>query len=99
MTQEAHEHHTVHFYANEKSLFTTVAGFLGKALLDGQPAILIATEAHRTPILEYLKDLLIDVDKAQRAGNLIFVDAHLALSTFMVDQVPETAASEASVGA
>jgi hypothetical protein len=99
MTQEVHEHHTVHFYENEKSLFATVAGFLGKALIDGQPAILIATEAHRTPILEYLKGLLIDVDKAQRAGDLILVDAHRALSTFMVDQEPDAAAFEASVGA
>ncbi|HWW87369.1 MAG TPA: MEDS domain-containing protein [Vicinamibacterales bacterium] len=98
MTQEAHEHHTVHFYASEKSLFTTVAGFLGKALVDGQPAILFATAAHRTPILESLKRLLIDVDQAQRAGDLILVDAHRALSTFMVDRVPNAAAFEANVG-
>jgi hypothetical protein len=99
MTPEVHEQHAVHFYASETSLFTTVAGFLGKALVEGHPAILIATEAHRTPILEYLEGLLIDVDRAQRAGDLIVVDAHWALSTFMVDQVPDAAAFEASIGA
>lgn len=95
---DAHEHHAVQFYENEQSLYTTVSGFLGQGLVDGQPAILIGTEPHRTAILEHLKGRLIDVDLAQDMGDLVVLDAHQTLALFMVHGMPDAAAFEDSVG-
>ena len=95
---DAHHHHAVQFYDDEKSLFTTVASFLGQGLVDEQPAILIATAAHRQPILDYLKDRSVDVDQAQAKGDLIVLDAHETLLRFMLDDSPCPNAFESSVG-
>jgi KaiC/GvpD/RAD55 family RecA-like ATPase len=95
---DAHQHHAVQFYDDEKSLYTTVAGFLGQGLVDEQPAILIATAAHRQPILDYLKERLVDVDQAQEKGDLIVLDAHETLLQFMLDDRPCPDAFESSVG-
>jgi KaiC/GvpD/RAD55 family RecA-like ATPase len=92
------KHHAVQFYENEKSLYTTVAGFLGQGLVDGQPAILIATESHRMGILEHVRGRLIDVEQAQAFGDLVVLDAHQTLSLFMVDDMPNPHAFESSVG-
>ena len=46
--------HAVQFYADDHSLFTTVATFLAEGLAAGQPAVVIATPAHRASIIEYL---------------------------------------------
>ena len=56
-------HHAVKFYPNDASLFTTVGGFLSLGLVDGQPALLVATESHLTGILDELRGRFIDVDR------------------------------------
>ena len=58
-------HHAVQFYGSEESLFTTVAGFLGEGLVTRQPAIVIATPAHRLAIEEHLCGRLIDCAQAR----------------------------------
>src|SRR6185295_3672986 len=94
----AHHQHAVQFYENESSLFKTVAGFLGQGLVDGQPGILIATASHRVAILEHIRGRLIDVELAQRSGDLLVFDAQETLARFMVDGMPNAEAFEASVG-
>ena len=91
-------HHAVQFYGNDDSLFTTVSGFLGQGLVDGNPGIIIATASHSKAILERLKARLIDVDRAQRTGQLVVLDAHRTLDRFMVGDLPDTDAFEESVG-
>ena len=91
-------HHAVQFYENDSSLFTTVAGFLSQGLVDEHPAIIIATAAHTAAILEHLSGRLIDVDKARGLGELVVLDAHQTLATFMVGDKPDAARFEASVG-
>jgi hypothetical protein len=91
-------HHAVQFYGDDESLFTTVAGFLSQGFVDGHPAIVIATAAHTKSIVEHLRGRLIDVDKAQRAGSLIMLDAHETLERFMDDGVPDPVRFEDSVG-
>ena len=95
---EAHQHHAVQFYDDEKNLYATVAGFLGQGLVDEQPAILIATVAHRGPILDELKGRKLDVERAQRSGDLIVLDAEETLARFMRDDVPNADAFESTVG-
>src|SRR5687767_8188335 len=91
-------HHAVQFYGDDTSLFTTVAGFLSQGFVDGHPAIVIATEDHRTAILEHLRGRLIDVDKAQQMGSLIVLDAQQTLDLFMDHGMPDRERFDASVG-
>src|SRR5687767_10563306 len=91
-------HHAVQFYGDDESLFTTVAGFLSQGFVDGHPAILIATEDHRIAILEHLRGRLIDVEKAQRMGSLITLDAQQTLDLFMRSGMPDQERFESSVG-
>jgi len=91
-------HHAVQFYENDSSLFATVAGFLSQGLVDGHPAILIATAEHTAAILDHLRGRMIDVAKARALGELTVLDAHQTLATFMVDGKPDPARFEVSVG-
>jgi KaiC/GvpD/RAD55 family RecA-like ATPase len=91
-------HHAVQFYGDDDSLFTTVAGFLSQGFVDGHPAIVIATEGHRTSILQHLRGRLIDVDTVQQMGSLIMLDAHQTLDRFMHHGMPDRERFEASVG-
>lgn len=91
-------HHAVQFYGDDETLFTTVASFLSQGFVDGHPAVVIATEEHRAAILEYLRGRLIDVDKAQKIGSLILLDARQTLDLFMVRGMPDETRFEDSVG-
>jgi hypothetical protein len=91
-------HHAVQFYGNEQSLFTTVAGFLGEGLISGQPAIVIATESHRTAIVEHLCGRLIDCESAKRNGSLLLLDAEDTLGQFMIGDEPDPDLFEQNVG-
>ena len=90
-TSDATHHHAVQFYADEHSLFTTVATFLSQGLIARQPAIVIATEAHRAAIVEHLCGHLIDCERAVRNGQLILLDAEEMLGLFMIDGRPDPA--------
>ena len=91
-------HHAVQFYENDSSLFATVAGFLSQGLVEGHPAILIATAEHTAAILEHLNGRMIDVEKARALGELSVLDAHRTLAMFMVDGKPDHALFEGSIG-
>jgi hypothetical protein len=91
-------HHAVQFYGSDSSLYVTVAGFLGEGLVLGQPAIMIATPAHREAIEDHLRGRLIDCETAKREGDLLLLDAEDTLSLFMVDGLPDGEMFEANIG-
>jgi hypothetical protein len=91
-------HHAVQFYGSDEKLCETVAGFLAQGFVDRNPAILIATPAHTVAILERLRSRLIDVDTAQRTGDLIVLDAQQTLELFMDGDTPDARRFEDSVG-
>jgi len=90
--------HAVQFYGNEQSLFNTVSGFLSEGLVTGQTAIVIATEAHRVGIMDGLAARFIDVDRARRTGDLVVLDAHELMGTFVVDDTPSPDLFDYNVG-
>jgi hypothetical protein len=96
-TAPAHRH-AVQFYGSDSSLFVTVSGFLAEGIVAGQPAIVIATPAHRSAIEEHLCGRLIDCETARREGDLLMLDAEETLSLFMVDGQPNAEMFEANVG-
>ena len=91
-------HHAVKFYGSDVSLFTTVASFLAEGLIARQPAIIIATAAHRESIVEHLCGRLIDCPAAIRKGDLLMLDAEDTLGLFMVNGMPDRELFEQSVG-
>jgi len=91
-------HHSVQFYRDEESLFTTVTGFLSEGLVARQPAIVIATRPHRTAIEQHLHDRLIDCAKARRDGDLVMLDAEEMLGQFMLGDHPDPDLFDENVG-
>lgn len=94
---EAHRH-AVKFYENDASLFSTVGEFLSTGLVDGHPAIVIATPAHLSGIVANLEARLIDVAQASRRGRLIVRNAEQTLDAFMVGETPDAARFDRVVG-
>jgi len=97
MAADAH-HHAVQFYRDEESLFTTVADFLSRGLVAGQPAVVIATLPHRAAIEEHLCGRLINCAKARRSGDLVMLDADEMLGQFMIGDKPDAELFEQNVG-
>lgn len=91
-------HHAVQFYGSDQILMQTVAGFLAGGLITGQPAVVIATPAHRTAVFDELGRRLIDVNAARRIGDLVFLDANEILATFMRGDMPDASAFRHTVG-
>ena len=79
---------TAQFFDQKGALLEAVGAFLREGLIAGQPAIVIATEAHREAIVTYLTAQDIDVDGARRMGDLVLLDADETLALFMVDSIP-----------
>jgi len=75
--------HAVQFYSNEACLYATVATFVGEGFLNGEPAIVIATEPHTAGILDALSARLIDIAAALRVGDLVLLDAQATRSALM----------------
>jgi hypothetical protein len=90
--------HAVQFYSNERSLLATVEEFLGDGLAAGHPAIVIATSPRLPAILARLGERQLDVDAAQRRGDLVLLDAHETLATFMIGDGPDETAFDAGIG-
>ena len=91
-------HHAVQFYASDDTLTQTVSGFLAAGLIIGEPAVVIATPAHSAAILDALTHRLINVEGAKRLGDLICLDAHDVLSSFMRADIPDPEAFRSNVG-
>ena len=80
--------HAVRFYENKESLCRIVAEFLGEGLVAHHPALVIGTPEHCAGIVQELRARHFDVERMQRAGDLLLLDARDFMSTFMVDGVP-----------
>jgi signal transduction histidine kinase/CheY-like chemotaxis protein len=81
--------HVVQFYESDVFLAATVADFLAVGLCAGQPVVVIATEAHREAFGARMRAKGLDVDAAERRGQLVWLDARRTLEAFMVDGMPD----------
>jgi len=91
-------HHAVQFYSDDAELLDRVGTFLSEGLAAGQPAIVIATAAHRSAIEQVIQAHLIDVATARHLGDLVMLDADETLGTFMVDHAPVGSLFRHSIG-
>jgi hypothetical protein len=90
--------HAVRFYEDERSLCRIVTDFIGDGLVASQPAVVIATPAHREEIYRGLRALSLDVHRFRENGELLVLDAEETLATFMKDGVLDPVAFRTSVG-
>jgi DNA-binding NarL/FixJ family response regulator len=88
---KAKQRHEVHFYSDDAALILGLAGFVETALDAGNPVIVVATEPHRKGLLKTLMARGVDGAAAMEQGLYLSLDVYEALSTFMVDDLPDPA--------
>jgi MEDS: MEthanogen/methylotroph, DcmR Sensory domain len=91
--------HQIHFYDDQSSLATNVAGYLEEGLRAGEWVLVIATAEHEKALTDALRAAGLDPALAAREGRLEFRDAAAMLAQFMIDGQPDPARFENTVGA
>ena len=88
---KAPHRHEVQFYSDDSVFLDSFARFIAVALKAGDAAIVVTTESHRDGIVLRLKTQGLDVSRAIQQGTYIELDVAKALSTFMVNDMPDAA--------
>jgi DNA-binding NarL/FixJ family response regulator len=83
--------HDAGFYSDDRCFLDRLTQFIGAALTTGNAAIFVATESHRDSLLPRLQEYGLDVAAAIQQGRYIALDAADAVSTFMVNDLPDPA--------
>jgi hypothetical protein len=82
-------HSSCRFYEDSSSLCRIVSGFIAEGLALDQPALIIATKPHVDCIEQNLLAADVDVETLKKNGDLLLLDAHQTLATFMVGGQPD----------
>ena len=90
--------HIVQFYEQDTFLVAAVGDYLAAGLQNGEPAVVIATQAHRSAFALYLVERGLDVRAAEQSGLLTMLDASETLRKFMGAGGPDAARFESIVG-
>ena len=86
---EVARRHEAGFYSDDRYFLDDVTQFIGAALKAGNAAIVVATESHRDSLLPRLQAYGSDIGAAIEQGRYIPLDAADALSTFMLNGMPD----------
>jgi hypothetical protein len=89
--EKAAHRHEVQFYSDDALLLDTFARFIAVALKSGRAAIVVITDSHRDGLVSRLKVQGLDVDAATQQGTYIQLDVNKTFSTFMVNDMPDSA--------
>jgi DNA-binding NarL/FixJ family response regulator len=81
--------HVIQLYADDEALLLGLTGCVEAALKAKDPMIVVATESHRTSLLARLQARGVGVAAAIHQGFFVAVDVDLALSAFMVNDLPD----------
>jgi DNA-binding NarL/FixJ family response regulator len=82
--------HELQSYSDDAAFLLGVTCFIEAALKDGKPVIVVATESHRTSLLERLLARGVDGAAAVEEGLYLTLDVDEVLSTFMVNDLPDS---------
>ncbi|HVV84171.1 MAG TPA: GAF domain-containing protein [Kofleriaceae bacterium] len=91
--------HLVHFYEDDESLATSVAGFVGDGLPAGEQVTVIAVGPRHAQVRARLQAAGFDVDGACASGQLTFLDAEQALARILRDGEPDPSLFDVEIGA
>jgi DNA-binding NarL/FixJ family response regulator len=83
--------HRVNFYSDDAAFVLGLACFVEAALNEGNPVIVVGTESHRKGLLQTLSARGIDGAGAMQQGLYTSLDVYETLSTFMVNDMPDSA--------
>jgi DNA-binding NarL/FixJ family response regulator len=97
-TEKAAHRHEVQFYSDDALLLDTFARFIAVALKSGRAAIVVISQSRSDGLLSRLKAQGLDVDAATQQGTYIQLAANKTLSTFMVNEMPDSARFSPVVG-
>jgi anti-sigma regulatory factor (Ser/Thr protein kinase) len=78
----ARDEHVVHFYERDCELLEAVVPYLSAAVRDGEVAIVIATESHRSTFEAELETGGVDLAEARADGRFISLDAAETMAAF-----------------
>jgi signal transduction histidine kinase len=90
--------HVAQFYESDDFLSGSVGDYLAAGLRSGHPVLAVATPSHWRSLAQHLAADGIDVERATRGGQLVFLDASETLERFMVDGCPRWDRFRAVVG-
>jgi CheY-like chemotaxis protein len=82
-------HHEVGFYPDDRSLWDARIEFIGAALSDGNVAISIASALHQDELLSRLQAQGVDISAVIGQGRYVALDAAEALSSLIVNGLPD----------
>lgn len=83
--------HEVVFYSDDAVFLDGFTGFIAAALEADDVTIVLATKSHQDGLIQRLKALGVDVDTAINEGTYIPVDVVHMLSTYMINEMSDTA--------
>lgn len=81
--------HFTQFYKSERDLIVPLSRYIQDGIQAGDTCIVIATSRHIDSLNLQLENLGTDVSAAVASGQYIVFDAALALSTFMLNGLPQ----------
>lgn len=90
--------HLVQFYNSDEFLADAVTTFIAPALMCGEGAIIVATEAHLHLFEKALQDSQINTSLLRLSGQLLLLDADLTLKSFMVNDIPDPLKFHLTIG-
>jgi hypothetical protein len=90
--------HIVQFYDHDRDLARAVGEYLSGAVMSGEVAIVIATEAHRRSFEAEMAAAGVDAVRAARDGSVLWLDAEETLSRFVHDGQVDPAGFRDTVG-
>jgi DNA-binding NarL/FixJ family response regulator len=82
--------HEVQFYSDDAALLLDLTCFIEAALKAENPVIVVATESHQTGLLQKLRARGVDAAAAIEHGLYLPLDVDEALSTFMLNDLPDS---------
>jgi signal transduction histidine kinase len=90
--------HGVQFYSQDKFLLEELSEYIGNALRAGNAAVVVATDAHRNGLMQWLTAQSVDVAALLEQGTLVVADAAQLLTKFMRDGWPDEHRFNTTVG-
>ena len=90
--------HVVQFYDHDSDLASAVGDYLSSAVMSGEVAIVIATDAHRRAFEAEMASAGVNTAQARRAGSVLWLDAGGLLSRFAREGDVDAGAFEDVVG-
>lgn len=83
--------HEVQFYSDDAAFVVGFTRFIEAALEAGNAVIVVATDSHRKSLLQRLQKHGVDIGAAVEQGRYVSLDVADTLSTFMVNDLPDSA--------